>query len=141
MITTLGAFVVLLVGLGSASAVFAQPRDQPQPLLCAMMTVLECDAAGACTRRTAESKELPPFLVVDPGQQMVRGLGTDPRRTPITSAKRFDGQLIVQGGEAGRGWSATITETTGKMAVAVVDDDVTFSIFGTCVRNPGAVLP
>ena len=141
MIPAIGLFVVLLVGLGSARAVIAQSSDGPRPLLCAMMTVLECDATGACTRRTPESKELPPFLVVDPVKRTVSALGSDPRRTPIATATQFDGQLIVQGGEAGRGWSATITETTGRMAVAVVDDDVTFSIFGTCVRSPGAGLP
>jgi hypothetical protein len=43
------------------------------------------------------------------------------------------GRLVIQGGEAGRGWSAAIAEETGLMAVAVVDDDATFSVFGACM--------
>ena len=121
--------VVLLAGTAEA-----------RPLLCAMTTVLECDETATCTRRTAESAALPPIVLVDPEQRTVSAVGSN-ARAPIMSATQHDGRLIVHGGEAGRGWSATITEATGKMAVAVVDDDVTFSIFGMCVRNPGAVLP
>ena len=132
MVRAIGAVAVLLVSPGAA---VAQSEVGARPLLCAMMTVLECDAAGTCQRSTAESKELPPFVLVDAGQRTVSGVGPDPRRTAITSLTRLDGQLIVQGGEAGRGWSATIAESTGKMAVAVVDNDVTFSIFGACTAR------
>ena len=43
-----------------------------------------------------------------------------------------DGELILQGGENGRGWSATINEDSGRMAAALVDNDYTFSLFGGC---------
>jgi hypothetical protein len=121
--------VVLLAGAAEA-----------RPLLCALTTVLECDDTATCSRRTAESASLPPIVLVDPEERTVSAVGGSNARAPIMSATQHDGRLIVHGGEAGRGWSATITEATGKMAVAVVDDDVTFSIFGTCVQNPGAAL-
>ena len=128
-LTGVTALIVLLAGAAEA-----------RPLLCAMTTVLECDETATCTRRTAESAALPTFVLVDTEQRTVSAVGSN-ARAPIMSSTQHDGRLIVHGGEAGRGWSATITETTGKMAVAVVDDDVTFSIFGMCVRSPGAMLP
>ena len=45
-------------------------------------------------------------------------------------SQRLDGRLILQGGENGRGWSATINEESGQLAAAVVY--FTFSIFGAC---------
>jgi len=45
---------------------------------------------------------------------------------------RVDGLLIVQGGEEGRGWSATIDEETGRMSAGVVGPDHVFAVFGAC---------
>lgn len=134
MIIATLTFGVIVVAVAAATPAVAQARTEP--LLCAMTTILECDAKNACTRRTAESADLPTIVVVDASNRIVTGLGSDRRRTRITSAMQVDGKLIVQGGEAGRGWSATIAERTGAMAVAVVDDEVTFSIFGSCVVSP-----
>jgi hypothetical protein len=47
-------------------------------------------------------------------------------------SQRLDGRLILQGGENGRGWSATINEESGQLTAAVVEDYFTFSIFGAC---------
>jgi hypothetical protein len=54
------------------------------------------------------------------------------KRSTLRSAMRLDGELIVQGGEHGKGWSATINEETGRMAAAVIESDYTFSLFGAC---------
>jgi hypothetical protein len=132
-----GAVVPIVLGLLAAVAEAQAPAaDGARPLLCAMMTVLECDASGRCERRTLENRELPPFVLVDPAKHTVSATGADTRRTQITSAVQRDGRLIVQGGEEGRSWSATIASDTGKMAVAVVDHDATFSIFGACIPAP-----
>ncbi len=63
------------------------------------------------------------------GQTVTTGAA---RKSPLKSVTRLDGQLILQGGENGRGWSATIDEETGRMAIAIVDNDYTFSLFGAC---------
>jgi hypothetical protein len=120
----------------AVSAPHPSVADTPQPLLCAMMTVLECDASGRCERRAPEREELPTFVVVDAAKRTVSATGNDGRRAQINSVAQRDGHLIVQGGEGGRSWSATIAPDTGKMAVAVVDQDATFSIFGACTPAP-----
>ncbi len=42
------------------------------------------------------------------------------------------GNLIMQGGEAGRGWTLVISEETGKMSATISEDRVGFVIFGAC---------
>ena len=49
-----------------------------------------------------------------------------------TGTVNLNGRLVLQGGENGRGWSATIDEANGVMSAAVVDEDHTFSLFGAC---------
>ena len=101
-------------------------------MLCALSHVVECDETGQCARRTPEAKELPRFVRADAAKRSLSA--TDGARTAeIKSVSRTDGRLLLQGGEMGRGWSAAIAEDTGLMAVAVVDHDVTFSVFGACM--------
>jgi hypothetical protein len=108
----------------------AGPYDGSRPFLCAVTTVMECDGSGQCERHIDDASSVPTFIRIDVGAQTVTA-GTS-RRTTLRSATRLDGQLILQGGENGRGWSATIEEETGRMAAAIVDNDHTFSIFGGC---------
>src|SRR6185436_14849361 len=107
-VTGVATLLILLGGPGSAGPAVAQAPDGARPLLCAMTTVLECDATAICTRRTPEHAELPPFILVDTERRVVSAVGSDAKPAPITSAMRHDGRLLLHGGEAGRGWSANI---------------------------------
>ena len=128
--------LVLASGLvAPATPATAQSYDGSKPLLCAMMAMWECDGSGQCERRAVESRDLPTFLIVDAVKRKLTGTGSDERRAEIKSATHLDGRLILQGGDSGRGWSATIAQSTGKMAIAVVDHDVTFSVFGACTAR------
>ncbi|PYO02067.1 MAG: hypothetical protein DMD91_05360 [Candidatus Rokuibacteriota bacterium] len=131
-VRAVGLFVLASGLVASAAPAAAQSYDGSKPLLCAMMTLWECDGSGGqCDRRPVESKDLPTFVIVDAVKRTLTGM-PDERRTEIKSATQVDGRLVLQGGDSGRGWSATIAQSTGKMAIAVVDHDVTFSVFGAC---------
>jgi hypothetical protein len=122
---------VLTAWHGNGIAAAEGPYDGSKPLLCAVSTIMECDNSGQCERHLPEpGANTPTFFRVDFGAQMLTG--TQNRKTALKSITRLDGQLILQGGENGRGWSATIAEDSGRMAAAVVDNDLTFSIFGFC---------
>ena len=54
------------------------------------------------------------------------------KKSQLKSVAHVDGELILQGSENARGWSATVDEATGRMAAAVVDNDYIFSLFGSC---------
>ena len=56
----------------------------------------------------------------------------DARTAPIQSVELVNDQLVLQGGQQGRAWSATVAEKTGQMAVAVVEDQTAFVVFGAC---------
>jgi hypothetical protein len=113
-----------------AAPAVAGPYDGSRPFLCAVATVMECDGSGQCERHINDASSVPTFIRIDVGAQTVTAGAS--RRTTLRSATRLDGQLILQGGENGRGWSATIEEETGRMAAAIVDNDYIFSIFGGC---------
>ena len=116
----------LLIGRAGA----AGPYDGSKPLLCAVANVMECDDQGKCERHLNDDNDhVITFLRIDVGAKTVKAGN---RTATVKAASNIDGQLILQGGENGRGWSATIDETSGRMAAAVVDTDVTFSLFGGC---------
>jgi hypothetical protein len=123
------ALLAAPVLVGRAGA--AGPYDGSRPFLCAVSTVMECDDSGKCERHlNDDSDHTVTFLRIDVG---AKTLTAGPNRTAsLKAVSNIDGQLILQGGENGRGWSATIEEGTGRMAAAIVDSDHTFSIFGGC---------
>ena len=128
-VAAVSAFALLATVAFPAAGVRAGQFDGSKPFLCAMTTIMECDGSGRCERRTHEDASAPTFLRFDVGTHVLTA-GAN-RRTTFRST-RLDGRLILQGGENGRGWSATINEESGLLAAAVVDDDFTFSIFGAC---------
>jgi hypothetical protein len=127
-----GLLLVMTTTFAPLPARAQQPYNGTRPMVCAMSHVMECDDMGQCERRTPEAKNLPRFVRVDAQKRSLSATDT-PRTAEIKSVSHTEGRLLLQGGELGRGWSATIAEDTGLMAVAVVDQDVTFSVFGACM--------
>ena len=114
------------------SSLIAAPYDGSMPLLCATMTVQECEDTGGCQRRTATSVGLPPFIVIDVNKKLIHAPDQDGRTSPLKHLEHLDGRLVLHGGEEGRGWSMVIQEDTGTMSAAVVGDQVGFVVFGAC---------
>lgn len=141
MKTRVRTLTVLAVGLAALSvsspSAAGATLDGSKPLLCAVNTIMECDGTGQCQRHTAsQHPDFPSFLRINVDTKRITdGTRSGGRTTEIRSASRLDGRLILQGGENGRGWSATIAEGTGKMSAGVVADDYTFALFGACT-NP-----
>src|SRR5262245_11734894 len=112
-------------------AAAAGPYDGTRPFVCAVTSIMECAASGQCERQVPDGVNSPRVIRVDVQAQTVSSEVN--KRSTLKSVSHVDGELILQGGENGRGWSATIDEATGRMAAAVVDIDYTFSLFGACV--------
>jgi hypothetical protein len=97
-------------------------------------------AAHRCACGAAVSRQIPrvgsnvqasaAFFKVDVAAKAVTASAG--RKSTLITAMHINGRLVVQGGENGRGWSATIDEDNGVMSAAVVDEDHTFSLFGAC---------
>jgi hypothetical protein len=126
------ALSVLLCLLYVPASLLAAPYDGSMPLLCAAMTVQECPETGECQRRTALSVGLPPFIVIDVAKKLIHDPEQGGKTSPLKHFEHLDGQLVLHGGEEGRGWSIVIQEDTGTMSAAVVGEQVGFVVFGAC---------
>jgi hypothetical protein len=127
---------------GAALPAGAQDFGSSKTLLCSMSSVAECTPEGPCTPVTLESVSLPPFVKIDLAAKAVVPAreGQGDRRSEIKFVERVGGQLILQGAEGGpeeqkvgRGWTASVSEETGKMVLTVSAPDVGFVVFGACL--------
>jgi hypothetical protein len=133
MRTPLTVLALALTAVMLGPAVAAAVYDGSAPLVCAVNTIMECDASGQCQRHTAHgASQFPSLLRVNVPQKLISAGGPDGRKTQIQSVTRLDGRLILHGGENGRGWAATIGEQTGRLSASVVADEFTFALFGAC---------
>jgi len=124
--------VTLTLVIGAPIAALAA-LDGSTPMLCAVSTVMECDATGKCVRITPEiHPDFPSFLRVNVPQRVIVEGGPGGRKSEIKAVTRLDGRLILHGGENGRGWAATVAEDTGLMTAGIVTDTFAFNIFGAC---------
>ena len=134
----LAPIALIIVALGCCAgprlAGAAARYDGSMPLLCVPIIVFECadDSPDAeCKRRTAASVNLPQFLNVDTKAMKVH-TGAGGRESPVRNIEHLNGNLIVQGGQDGRGWTMTVVEETGKMSATISSDGEGFVVFGAC---------
>jgi len=118
----------LLIVSGPA---FAGNIEGANRFLCAPTDSVECNTGGKCARGEANNVNLPDFVEIDLEAKTMQGLDTG-RTTPIKHVARNEGNLVLQGVEAGRGWSMTVTEANGHVTLAVANEGRGFIVFGAC---------
>lgn len=132
--------MVALVCLISFPAV-AGDFDGSNPLICAVMDVVECQPGGKCQQVTAEEVGIPQFLRINFKEKKISATQSSgsKRSTTIKNSEHVDGKLILQGAEDGLedvrdglGWSIAISEESGKMVLTASGDEVGFVVFGAC---------
>jgi hypothetical protein len=115
--------------------------DGSNPLICAVMDVVECQPGGKCQQVTAEEVGIPHFFKINFKEKKISATqsGGNTRSTDIENLERIDGKLIIQGAEDGiegvrdgLGWSLAIAEETGKTVLTASGDEVGFVVFGAC---------
>ena len=131
--TALGA---LAMGLAPHAAA-AGKYDGSAPLICAALTVTECEAEGGCQHRTATEVNLPSLFKVDVTAMKLRNLhaetGQQGKESAIRNVDHANDKMLLSGAEGERGWSVLIHEATGKMSATVAGVGEAFVIFGQCV--------
>ena len=112
--------------------------DGSTNLLCAAQLAVDCGRDGVCEQGMPEGLNIPPFFALDLAADRIRAARPDGSEvdTAIASKTLADGQMILQGAENGRGWSATIAQDTGHLVVSVSAEDVAFVVFGACTAQP-----
>ncbi len=125
----LGLTTILTPG-GAAAAGF----DDTTNLVCAAIDVVGCMNGPGCMEGQARTFALPQFMFVDFENKRVRTTAESGHNavSPIKNSETTERQMILQGVENHRGWSAAIDRQTGKMIVTSAGPDVSFMVFGAC---------
>ncbi len=128
----LGILMLASFALGVAPPpAAAAPFDGSAPMLCAAVTVMDCDPKGECSRRTPGEVNLPTFVRIDVAGRTIASPDGG-KKAEVKSMTRLDGSLILQGAQNGRGWTVAIVEETGKLSAAVADGEDAFVVYGAC---------
>jgi hypothetical protein len=127
-----GAVLALVtMGLLPHTAAAAAKYDGSTPLLCVPIIINECGPDGTCRHVTADSVNLPQFVKVDVKSHKMHSEETG-RASTVGSVEHANGDMILHGGQDGRGWTMTISEETGKMLATITADGAGFVVFGAC---------
>ena len=130
---TITCAIALSLSFGVAS-VAAADFDGSKVMICAPTTTLICGAIGTCVRGEAGDVNLDHFIEIDVANKSARGI-TSGRISPIGHVARDGGQLVLHGAQNSRGWSATISESSGEMTIAVAAEKLSFTVFGACMAT------
>jgi hypothetical protein len=137
-IKLLGATVLLGTTLFASSSVSAKDGiDGSKNLMCAAFDVTACLDTGLCSRGEARTFDMPEFMSVDFKKKVViANYAIDSEKatatSPIKNLETSGNQLILQGVENNHGWTMAIHRESGRMSLAVVGYEVSFSIIGAC---------
>jgi hypothetical protein len=127
ILTALGALLL------AAPAFATGPFDGSKPLVCTADDTVECSDGGSCSAGDAEDIGLPALIRIDPKAKQVVGLSGQraTETATVTSLRHEEGRLIVQGGQAGRGFSIVV-DSAGQVTMTVSGSGVGFVVFGEC---------
>ena len=116
---------------------FAATFDGSQPIVCALLELLECEPGMKCEEETVDNVDAPRFLQISIQDRTIAG--TRPSGASINARmeliRHADGQMFLQGIEKTRGWSMAINEEKGNMTLAIHDDASSYVIFGACTPH------
>jgi hypothetical protein len=130
------AFVVLLAVPGAT--VWADDLTGAGRILCSAVQATACLEAGDCEVDLPWNLNIPAFIEVDLDARRLSTTAAsgENRATAIDHLSRQDGLIVLQGFEMGRAFSLVITESTGRLAVAVAAEGRTVAVFGACTPLP-----
>ncbi|MDJ0788363.1 MAG: hypothetical protein QNK05_16270 [Myxococcota bacterium] len=126
----LAAIAALLL---PAAAFAGGPFDGSKALVCSADDTVECSDGGTCLNGDAEDVGLPALIRVDAKKKTISGIsGTGEGETaPIATIRKEEGRLVLQGGQAGRGFTMVV-DSTGQSTISVSDSGYAFVVFGEC---------
>ena len=139
------ASIAVLLLLSLSNTAHAGDFDGSKPVLCSVVKVIECTPEGGCREVTPESVAVPQFLSVDLEKKTVSPAGKSEgdRSSSIKRMERIGGKLILQGADEGIqdvrdsvGWTATISEETGRFVLTAAGDQEAFIVYGACLPLP-----
>ena len=139
------AIVAILLSVSIPFAAQAGDFEGTKPLLCSVNTVIECTLEDGCREVAPESVALPSFFKVDFEKKTVTPTreSDGDRSSDIDRLEHLGGLVILQGADEGIqdvrdavGWTAAISEETGKFVLTASGHEVAFVVDGACTPLP-----
>ena len=132
-------FVVTVAALAPGAARAEDLRGADR-FICASMIAVMCGEEGVCVEGRGKELNVPEFIEIDlqRKQMSTTEVSGEDRSTPITTLKREEGEIVLQGLEQGRAFSFVLSEESGRAAVAIAIDGATVSVFGVCTVMPSS---
>ena len=129
--------VAVLLGLMLSISVAANAAgkfDGSSNLICAAFDLTACVDGVTCAKGEARTFDMPEFLTVNFKKKSIHADydGDKTADSPFKNFESTDNQLIIQGVENDHGWTMAISKETGRMSVAAVGEEVSFTMFGAC---------
>jgi hypothetical protein len=131
----IGIAAAVLITIGGIGQVSADGFDGKKPFVCALFDITSCTPGGDCERETPDSANVPQFLFIDVQQSKISGTrpGGQALMTKIERERTQGDLLVLEGAEGAFSWTVSVGQSTGRMSLAAVGEDIGFMVFGDCV--------
>ena len=112
-----------------AMPALAADFDGSKPLLCATQSALDCSRGDDCAAGLPEEVGAPTFMRIDLAKKAVVGPNTT---TDILLQEKSAKQLLLQGREAGFGWTIAVDQASGELTVSLTNRNGAYVLYGAC---------
>lgn len=103
--------------------------DGSKPLLCATQAALDCSRGDDCASGLPEEIGAPAFMRIDLAKKAVIGPNTT---SDILLQDKSGKQLLLQGREAGFGWTIAVNQGSGELTVTLTNRSGAYVLYGAC---------
>lgn len=112
-----------------AGPALAADFDGSKPLLCATQSALDCSRGDDCAAGLPEDVGAPAFMRLDLAKKTVIGPNTT---SEILLQDKSGKQLLLQGREAGFGWTIAVDKESGQLTVTLTNRSGAYVLYGAC---------
>lgn len=109
----------------------AADLDGSKPLLCATQAALDCARGDDCAAGLPEEIGAPSFMRLDLAKKTVIGPQTT---SEILLLDKSGKQLLLQGREAGFGWTIVVDQQSGELTVTLTNRNGAYVLYGACTE-------
>lgn len=112
-----------------ATAATAGDFDGSKALICAPVTVMDCVRGDVCFTVLPEDVDAPAFMRFDFEKKSVIGPKVS---SEILLQENTADQMLLQGREAGYGWTIVIDADSGEMSLTLAQRNRALVMYGSC---------
>ena len=105
--------------------------DGSKLLLCATQAALDCSRGDDCASGLPEEIGAPTFMRIDLAKKAVIGPHTT---SDILLQDKSDKQLLLQGREAGFGWTIVVDQQSGELTATLANRNGAYVLYGACTE-------